>query len=237
MDIVPHDDHVARLLTQLRDGTGVPWWPLDRYGLTIEVRDQVLGGATARFDRLQRRVQVQPDVSLRVLAHELGHAYEAALAPHVGDVDRWRREVHIALHGGDPDADRHYVDRAADVPHEDPPVDTPHGWTTMRNPHRQRTSEAFAWWWARRVADVGPARGYGHHRWDDLHVLDPLTFDLVPEEPPMDYPDVPDDHPHRAGIAWATAEGLVTGRPDGTFGPDEPVTRGQLATILHRQTG
>lgn len=49
------------------------------------------------------------------------------------------------------------------------------------------------------------------------------------------YSDVPDDHTHATGIAWADAQGLVEGYPDGTFGPERGVTRGQLATVLERQ--
>ena len=47
--------------------------------------------------------------------------------------------------------------------------------------------------------------------------------------------DVPDDHPHAAGIHWAAEAGLVIGFPDGTFRPAGGVNRGQLATILQRQ--
>lgn len=38
-------------------------------------------------------------------------------------------------------------------------------------------------------------------------------------------------------IMWATKEGLVQGYSDGTFRPDEPLTRRQLCTILWRQAG
>jgi hypothetical protein len=49
------------------------------------------------------------------------------------------------------------------------------------------------------------------------------------------YSDVPDDHTHAAGIEWSADQGLVQGYPDGTFRPENPVTRGQLATVLERQ--
>jgi len=38
-------------------------------------------------------------------------------------------------------------------------------------------------------------------------------------------------------IMWATQQGLVQGYSDGTFRPDEPLTRRQLCTILWRQAG
>ena len=49
------------------------------------------------------------------------------------------------------------------------------------------------------------------------------------------FSDVPDGSTHAEGIVWAAGRGLIEGYDDGTFRPGEPVTRGQLATILHRQ--
>lgn len=46
------------------------------------------------------------------------------------------------------------------------------------------------------------------------------------------FEDVGPDSTHADGIAWAHERGLVEGFGDGTFRPDEPVTRGQLASIL-----
>jgi hypothetical protein len=48
------------------------------------------------------------------------------------------------------------------------------------------------------------------------------------------FPDVPDDSVHAEGIEWAVFRGIIEGRVDGTFGPNDPVTRGQLATMLQR---
>ena len=36
------------------------------------------------------------------------------------------------------------------------------------------------------------------------------------------------------GIAWASAQGIVQGYGDGTFGPDDNITREQLVTMLYR---
>lgn len=47
--------------------------------------------------------------------------------------------------------------------------------------------------------------------------------------------DVPHGATHAEGVEWASSRGLVLGHPDGTFRPGDPVTRGQLATVLHRQ--
>ncbi|MEY2437243.1 MAG: hypothetical protein QOF97_2079 [Acidimicrobiaceae bacterium] len=49
----------------------------------------------------------------------------------------------------------------------------------------------------------------------------------------------PDDNgnPHEANINRLAAAGIVTGRSDGTYGPDQPVTRAQMATFLVRAYG
>lgn len=51
------------------------------------------------------------------------------------------------------------------------------------------------------------------------------------------FADVPANHPHNEGISWAAEQGYVTGYPDGTFRPEQSLTRGQLATILYRILG
>lgn len=48
------------------------------------------------------------------------------------------------------------------------------------------------------------------------------------------FPDVAATHPFCGEIAWASREGLVTGYPDLTFRPGNPVTRQAAAAILHR---
>jgi len=40
---------------------------------------------------------------------------------------------------------------------------------------------------------------------------------------------------HAPGITWAAERGLVAGHADGTFRAADPVSRGQLATVLQRQ--
>ena len=36
------------------------------------------------------------------------------------------------------------------------------------------------------------------------------------------------------GVAWASANGIVTGYSNGSFGPDDTITREQMAAILYR---
>ncbi len=49
------------------------------------------------------------------------------------------------------------------------------------------------------------------------------------------FSDVSAGDTHAPGITWAAENGLIAGFPDGTFRAGDPVTRGQLATILERQ--
>jgi hypothetical protein len=48
------------------------------------------------------------------------------------------------------------------------------------------------------------------------------------------FSDVPDRSTHARGIHWAADNGIVRGYGDGTFGPNDAVTRGQLTTMLRR---
>lgn len=48
------------------------------------------------------------------------------------------------------------------------------------------------------------------------------------------FSDVPDTHTHAADIEWAAANGLIFGYGDGTFGPEDPVTRAQVTTMIRR---
>ncbi len=49
-----------------------------------------------------------------------------------------------------------------------------------------------------------------------------------------EYVDVENTDWYGTAVRWASAEGIVNGYADGKFGPNDPVTREQLAAILHR---
>lgn len=51
------------------------------------------------------------------------------------------------------------------------------------------------------------------------------------------FSDVPEDHPFAEEIAAITEAGIMSGAPDGTFSPDEDVTRGSMAAFLSRGLG
>lgn len=49
------------------------------------------------------------------------------------------------------------------------------------------------------------------------------------------FPDVDPNGYYIHALAWASSTGLVSGYPDGTFGPEDPVSREQLAVFLYRR--
>ena len=51
------------------------------------------------------------------------------------------------------------------------------------------------------------------------------------------FADVDDGHWYAEGVAWATSQGIVSGYGNGMFGPDDNITREQLAVILWRYAG
>ena len=57
-----------------------------------------------------------------------------------------------------------------------------------------------------------------------------------PEADTAAFTDVPAEQWYSEAVAWAAEKGVVTGYTDGTFRPDNQITREQLATILFRYT-
>lgn len=55
--------------------------------------------------------------------------------------------------------------------------------------------------------------------------------------PPSGFADVPGDKYYTKPVDWLFAEGITTGTAPGRFSPDDPVTRGQMATFLWRLEG
>lgn len=53
----------------------------------------------------------------------------------------------------------------------------------------------------------------------------------------MNYTDVPSGSWYEDAIRWADSTGVVLGYGDGTFGPDDPITREQMAAMLWRYAG
>ena len=57
------------------------------------------------------------------------------------------------------------------------------------------------------------------------------------EEGDCSYPDVPYGSPWRSAAGKATAQGWINGFEDGSFRPNEPLTRAQAAAVLNRVMG
>lgn len=53
----------------------------------------------------------------------------------------------------------------------------------------------------------------------------------------VSFSDVADDAWYAEAVAWAATEQVITGYPDGRFGPNDPITREQLAVMLYRYAG
>lgn len=61
-------------------------------------------------------------------------------------------------------------------------------------------------------------------------VCRPIYKEAKPVIPEIDY----ESHWAYDDIDWCIERGLMTGYPDGSFKPDKPVTRAEMAVILHR---
>ena len=55
--------------------------------------------------------------------------------------------------------------------------------------------------------------------------------------PAVNYGDVSTDRWYTEAVRWAAGQGIVSGYGDGTFGPNDPITREQLAVMLWRYSG
>ena len=144
-----------------------------------------------------------------VIGHEVGHAVDRLLLTRDD-----RQTIHEAW-GGHPDRTWGGV------------LDGQGG------QHHERPQEAFANWFAWRVG-MRTQTSYGPHSWQTAQTQDAIEEVVMSASDVQVFADVDPDSTHADGIHWAAGQGLVEGFDDGTFRPDAPVTRGQLATILHR---
>jgi hypothetical protein len=73
-----------------------------------------------------------------------------------------------------------------------------------------------------------------------LLVVVALTAGLMPvmqAQAASDFSDVPSGVYYETAVDWLVQEGITTGTSATTFSPDDPVTRGQMATFLWRYDG
>ena len=58
-----------------------------------------------------------------------------------------------------------------------------------------------------------------------------------PKDAKVSFPDVAEGKYYTKAVAWAVENGITAGYKDGTFGPDDTCTRGQIVTFLWRAAG
>lgn len=59
-------------------------------------------------------------------------------------------------------------------------------------------------------------------------------MDGTPSASGVNFNDVTEGRYYSDAVSWASANGIVNGYGDGKFGPNDPITREQMATILYR---
>ena len=93
------------------------------------------------------------------------------------------------------------------------------------------------------LADRGTVAGYGAGKFKPLlsitraQAATYLVRELYPETSPTyqeSFTDVPKSHMFQREIGIASDMGLVGGFPDGSFRPDEPISRAETAAMLTR---
>ena len=227
---------VQQVIDALEDCT-FPWWlaldGLERrrtVGINvpfpIEWEENARDGARGYVSR--RRMWLALHAPPETVSHELCHVADLACLPDhswsAGQVSDLRQQLlDLATHHDD------------DRPH-------PHTWQPRAAPWSQHPIEAITVPWTRAFF-TDPRFYYPEHRfvpqmrpsvhghtWDNPDKVK----DLFLQGGSMPFNDVDPNSTHADGIHWAAEHGLIDGYEDGTYGPHDPVTRGQLATILHR---
>ncbi len=102
-------------------------------------------------------------------------------------------------------------------------------------------------WYAKhvdRIYDLGIMNGTGTHTFaPDAGVTRAMAATVlyriagepeIRQDPP--FSDVPEKRYYSGAVTWAAQTGVVKGYPDGTFRPDEYITREQLSVLLFRYT-
>lgn len=103
-------------------------------------------------------------------------------------------------------------------------------------------------WYARAVeyaAENALINGVGNGRFDpdqatSRAMLATILWRIENEptaDSETDLADVPDGQWYTQAIRWAASQGILTGYGSGRFGPNDPVSRQDMATILWRYVG
>ena len=70
--------------------------------------------------------------------------------------------------------------------------------------------------------------------WARNRLLEALQLDGCGEVMQLPFRDVPEDAYYYDAVVWATEAGVVNGMGDGTFAPNDNITRQEMATMLYR---
>jgi hypothetical protein len=212
-----------------------PWHLLDRLdGPEVAFLDRARPGVSGiiRGNTAEIWGQFQDDSRVRstrwAVHHEIGHLLDkATYNPSLTENRRHLRDdLHRLMH---PDSSHDHLTT------ERPPPAGTHSWSSDGTPERWNApAEAFAEWFAW-ATGTHLRMSHGHHSWVYTAADIDETFrrhaegDDVPE-PAFTDTDDPD-------ILEAARLGLVQGYEDGTYRPEQPLTRRQaayLALNLHR---
>lgn len=120
------------------------------------------------------------------------------------------------------------------------PVETP-----WRNPFTDVSENDWYYEAVRFVHERGLMGGYGNGLFGPNHNLSRAQLAQIlfnKEGRPgvnylMDFSDVAGEAWYTEAVRWAASQGIVGGYGDGRFGPNDPITREQLAVMLWRYSG
>ena len=127
-------------------------------------------------------------------------------------------------------------------PPVDPPVETDPGEASPTAVFRDLTEGAWYMEGVRWAMENGIAKGVSEDRFAPdgttsramlVTMLYRMEGAQATDRPPA-FTDVADGAWYAESVRWAADAGLVIGYGDGRFGPDDPLTREQLAVILYR---
>jgi len=103
--------------------------------------------------------------------------------------------------------------------------------------------------WARdsvqKLVEKGIVKGYDDYRFEpnatltraEAAVFIARAYNLKPSGSVGTFPDVPANHWAKDAVSAAAARGIVRGYPDGTFRPNDPVTRAEMTVMAALASG
>lgn len=178
------------------------------YGSTYEIH------LSTRYTNWERNVPF-------VFAHEVGHLVDKATLRYED-----RQELTLLIHASD---ETYRRDNDASFQGANHIAEHNEDWTKRDKHYYLMLNEAYADLF---VATFAPSL-FKYVRFTHWTSDFDSVRDITLQRTIMAFNDI-QDNTHREAIEWAAGQGLIKGYDDGTFRPNEPITRGQLASILKR---